>query len=136
MGVAVMDIVNEREKLLKDIKAFTREKRDLFRKIPLAALEVNGRHHWSKKLTVAYEKLRWKVDEFGTYIDLRTGELHGGDEHILQIAAHITWIDPEKILRRLTEHSEQELNPAVERPSDWETQKESRRNQLREFLKQ
>jgi hypothetical protein len=133
MGVTRNDVFMEREKLIRMVKDYVKERAHLYREIPFLALEVNGRHHWSGKLRAAYEQFIWRVNEF-VYISLKTGELHGRAQNILEITSNFRLLEPEIIVERLKSQTRQEFSETLERPEGWRLEKDVLRKKLEREL--
>lgn len=128
----VEELILRKKELVWAIREFVSGQVEFSRQIPFAALELNGRHHWSQKLKCAYAKMKWRVTDF-VAIDLRTGNLLGPDDYILPL--NVRCLDPESILCGLLRKIQnEEFNPGLERPSDWDSQKEILRGKLNKEL--
>ena len=123
------------EKVVKDMRDYSRSQKELWQRIPLLALEADGRTGFSDNYSRAYRSGFWALDEsvsggdYLVYVDLATGELVDAysasssisvcdvdvpkdsaltparEEEVLKLALNLDGLDAQQIVTSLEEEA-------------------------------
>jgi hypothetical protein len=136
--------------LIADIRAHVRAQRDLWRQVPLAALEADGRTGFNDNYSRAYYHGHWALDAslgvggvrgYTAYIDLASGELVNAydpkrkapDDAVLALALTMDDLDASKILAFLAQAAQSKISPGY--PPTHEQDLQERIAKLRKDLR-
>ncbi len=76
-----LEIIANAEKVVREIHDYSRSQKELWQRIPLLALEADGRTGFSDNYSRAYHNGFWALEgsvssgHYSVYVDLATGEL-------------------------------------------------------------
>ena len=139
-------------KVIEDIRNYTTSQKELWQKVPLLALEADGRTGFKDNYSRAYNHGFWALEGsinngyYSVYVDLATGDLinpysssdqafePAGEERVLKLALNLNELDAQRIVTNLEEKAQQSYsshyNP--DKHEEWRNETRAKLN-LQEF---
>jgi hypothetical protein len=151
MGLA--EIVAEADKVIESIRDYSRSQKELWRRVPLLALEADGRSGYCDSYSMAYRQGFWPLAAAPVYVDLASGELLDAyaasgsisicdldvpkdsvikparNADVLRLAHNPGELDATRLIRSLEEHASQAY-PSYYKAEEQETWRRKRKAEL------
>ena len=145
-------IIKNVEKVIEDIRNYSTSQKELWQKVPLLALEADGRMGFKDTYARAYNQGFWALEGsvnngyYSVYVDLATGDLinfyaslnqvfePAGEGSVLKLALNLNELDAKRIVTNLEEEAKKpyssHYNP--DKHEEWRDKKRAALN-LQEF---
>jgi len=140
------------EKVIEDIRNYTTSQKELWQKVPLLALEADGRTGFKDNYSRAYNHGFWALEGsvnngyYSVYVDLATGDLinpyvslnrvfePAGKESVLKLALNLNELDAQRIVTNLEEKAQKPYSSFynLDKHEEWRNETRAKLN-LQEF---